>query len=55
MSLDDTRKLGAALGKNKRALISALGAYRDQVRRGILEKVRSVTVVDIAPGSCPAS
>lgn len=49
MSLDDARKLGAALGKNKRALIVGAGLIGIKCAEGILEKVRSVTVVDIAP------
>ncbi|MDD4565568.1 MAG: FAD-dependent oxidoreductase [Eubacteriales bacterium] len=49
MSLDDARKLGAALRKDKQVLIVGAGLIGLKCAEGILDKVRSVTVLDLAP------
>jgi NAD(P)H-nitrite reductase large subunit len=49
LCLDDARKLGAALGKNKRALIVGAGLVGLKCAEGIMEKVHSVMVIDLAP------
>jgi len=49
MTLDDARKLGAALGKDKRVLIIGAGLIGLKCAEGILNKVHSITVVDLAP------
>lgn len=49
MSLDDARKLDAALGGEKRVLIVGAGLIGLKCAEGILKKVQSVTVIDLAP------
>lgn len=49
MCLDDARKLGAALSKNKRVLIVGAGLIGLKCAEGILGKVHSVMVIDLAP------
>ncbi len=49
MSLDDARKLGEALSADKRVLIIGAGLIGLKCAEGILDKVHSVTVVELAP------
>lgn len=49
MSINDALKLGAALSKNKRVLIVGAGLIGLKCAEGILDKVRGVTVIDLAP------
>lgn len=49
MSLSDAHKLSAVLGKDKRVLIIGAGLIGLKCAEGILDKVRSITVVDLAP------
>lgn len=49
MSIDDARRLAEALSKDKRVLIIGAGLIGLKCAEGILHKVRSVAVVDLAP------
>lgn len=49
IGLDDARKLGAALSKDKRVLIVGAGLIGLKCAEGISDKVRSITVIDLAP------
>jgi len=49
MSLDDARKLQASLGKEKKVLILGAGLIGLKCAEGILDKVKEITVVDLAP------
>jgi NAD(P)H-nitrite reductase large subunit len=49
MSLDDADGLDAVLGKDKRVLIIGAGLIGLKCAEGILEHVRHITVVDLAP------
>ncbi len=49
MSLGDARRLGAALGRDKRVLIVGAGLIGLKCAEGILDKVRSVAVIELAP------
>lgn len=49
MTLDDAKSLSGALGKNKRVLIVGAGLIGLKCAEGILDKVHSVTVIDLAP------
>jgi NAD(P)H-nitrite reductase large subunit len=49
MSLDDAKKLDAFLGKNKQALIIGAGLIGLKCAEGIHERVKHITVVDLAP------
>jgi len=49
MSLDDARKLQAALSKDKKVLILGAGLIGLKCAEGILDKVGEITVVDLAP------
>lgn len=54
MSLDDALKLEDALGSDKRVLIIGAGLIGLKCAEGILKKVASVTVIDLAPRILPA-
>jgi len=49
MNLEDARRLQAALGKKKRVLIVGAGLIGLKCAEGILDKVHSITMVDLAP------
>jgi len=49
MSLDDARRLDAALSRDKRVLIVGAGLIGLKCAEGILNKVGGVTVVELAP------
>lgn len=49
MSLSDAKKLQAALGKEKKVLILGAGLIGLKCAEGILDKVKEITVVDLAP------
>jgi len=49
MSLDDARRLDAALSKSKRVLIIGAGLIGLKCAEGIMSKVASVTVIELAP------
>jgi len=49
MSLDDARGLSASLERNKRLLIVGAGLIGLKCAEGVLKRVRSVTVLDLAP------
>jgi len=49
MSLDDARELSASLERNKRLLIVGAGLIGLKCAEGVLKRVRSVTVLDLAP------
>lgn len=49
MSLDDAWKLGGALSEEKRVLIVGAGLIGLKCAEGILKRVQSVTVIDLAP------
>ena len=49
MSLDDAIKLDAALGHNKRVLIVGAGLIGLKCAEGIHERVKHITVLDLAP------
>lgn len=49
MSLDDARRLDAVLDKSKRVVIVGAGLIGLKCAEGILNKVRNVTVIDLAP------
>ncbi len=49
MSLDDAHKLQASLDKNKKVLIIGAGLIGLKCAEGILDKVKSITVIDLAP------
>jgi NAD(P)H-nitrite reductase large subunit len=49
MSLDDAQKLDALLGQNKRVLIIGAGLIGLKCAEGILERVKHITVLDLAP------
>jgi len=49
MSLDDARRLSADLGKDKHVLIIGAGLIGLKCAEGIMDKVGTITVVDLAP------
>ena len=49
MNLDDAKQLSATLHKNKKVLIVGAGLIGLKCAEGILDRVQSVTVVDLAP------
>ena len=49
MSLKDAHKLSEALSKNKKVLILGAGLIGLKCAEGILDKVKSITVIDLAP------
>ncbi|MDR2593080.1 MAG: FAD-dependent oxidoreductase [Chitinispirillales bacterium] len=49
MSLDDARKLGGMINKNKRVLIIGAGLIGLKCAEGIAAKAASITVLDLAP------
>ena len=49
MSLDDAQKLDTALGKDKRVLIVGAGLIGLKCAEGIHERVKHITVLDLAP------
>jgi NADPH-dependent 2,4-dienoyl-CoA reductase/sulfur reductase-like enzyme len=49
MSLDDALRLDAALGQNKRVLIVGAGLIGLKCAEGIHERVKQITVLDLAP------
>jgi len=49
MSLDDAKGLQASLGRDKDVLILGAGLIGLKCAEGILDKVKSITVVDLAP------
>lgn len=49
MSLDDARKLKAALRKESKVLIVGAGLIGLKCAEGISDKVRTITVIDLAP------
>ena len=49
MSLDDAHGLANALGTSKRVLIVGAGLIGLKCAEGILDKVQSITIVDLAP------
>jgi NAD(P)H-nitrite reductase large subunit len=49
MSLDDAKKLDSFLGQNKRVLIIGAGLIGLKCAEGIHERVKQITVVDLAP------
>ncbi|MCL1958668.1 MAG: FAD-dependent oxidoreductase [Spirochaetes bacterium] len=49
MSLDDARKLDASLDQNKRVLIIGAGLIGLKCAEGIHDRVKHITVVDLAP------
>lgn len=49
MSLDDARKLSGALAKDKKVLIVGAGLIGLKCAEGLLDRVQSVTVIDLAP------
>jgi NAD(P)H-nitrite reductase large subunit len=49
MSLDDARNLDGVLAQNKRVLIIGAGLIGLKCAEGIAERVKSITVIDLAP------
>jgi NAD(P)H-nitrite reductase large subunit len=49
MSLDDARELAASLDRHQRLLIVGAGLIGLKCAEGVLKRVRSVTVLDLAP------
>jgi NAD(P)H-nitrite reductase large subunit len=49
MSLDDAKKLDASLGQNKRVLIIGAGLIGLKCAEGIHQRVKHITVLDLAP------
>lgn len=49
MSLDDARRLKAALGRDERVLIIGAGLIGLKCAEGISDKVADITVIDLAP------
>ncbi|MEZ4357519.1 MAG: FAD-dependent oxidoreductase [Eubacteriales bacterium] len=54
MSLNDAKALGKELGKDKKVLIVGAGLIGLKCAEGILEKVKSITVVDLADRILPS-